>query len=250
MLKVENLTVRYGQISALREVSLRVGSGELVGVIGPNGAGKSSLLLTIAGALAPKSGTITLEGESIVGDSPESLVRRGVALVPERRRIFTQLTVEENLRVGESTRRRGDPEVKADFEELLEKFPILRNRLHASARTLSGGEQQQLAIARSLLPRPRLLLVDEPSLGLAPRMVDLIFSVLEDLRRERVTVLLVEQNAIRTAELADRVYVLRGGTIVASGTGKDVLKSVDLSGVYLGGAGGGAADPAIAGEPA
>jgi branched-chain amino acid transport system ATP-binding protein len=233
MLEVENLVVRYGQITALREVSLQVGAGEIVAVVGPNGAGKSTLLLTIAGALRQTSGTIRHEGNLLAGRPPEARVRDGIALVPERRRIFATLSVEENLKLGATTRKDRSA-VSDDLERALVRFPILRERFHASAAKLSGGEQQQLAIARSLLARPRLLLVDEPSLGLAPRVVRDILEALVGLRASGVTVLLVEQNATQAVDISDRTYLLRNGLVDAAGTKEELLQRRDLFGIYFG----------------
>lgn len=232
MLEVEDLSVYYDRVAALKGVDLTVAGGELVTVIGPNGAGKSTLLLTIAGALRPARGDIRLEGQSVVALTPEQRVRRGIVLVPERRRIFTGLTVADNLQVG----LRG-PAVRneARLDAILERFPILRERFRSSASVLSGGEQQQLALARALLLQPRLLLVDEPSLGLAPLFVELIFSVLEDLRRSGTTTLLVEQNAFRAMKIADRAYVMQTGAIILAGSAEDMREREDIARLYLGG---------------
>ena len=191
------------------------------------------MLLSIAGVVAPTEGTIQLEGRSIVGRSPEEIVRRGVSLVPEGRQIFATLTVAENLLLG-STPRGRSREIPADVESLLDRFPVLRERFHSAAAKLSGGEQQQLAIARALLSRPRLLLLDEPSLGLAPLIVDALFDVLESLHEEGITILLVEQNAALAVDTADRTYVLRGGRIEASGTREELLAMENFERVYFG----------------
>ena len=235
MLEVEKLVVRYGQITALKGVSLKVGEGELIAIVGPNGAGKSTLLLTIAGALTATAGHLIYQGRSLEGIKPEVRVRQGIALIPERWHIFSSLTVGENLMLG-STTRKDKSAVKDDVERSLERFPILKERFHASAANLSGGERQQLAIARSLLASPRLLLVDEPSLGLAPMIVAEVFKVLTNLREEGVTILLVEQNAKQAIAIADRTYVLANGEIVAHGTGAGLAESteVDFLGIYLG----------------
>ncbi len=233
MLKVESLDVSYGQISALRKVSIQVGQGELVGVIGPNGAGKSTLLLAIAGGVRPSAGTITLDGEPLVGMSPEGIVKRGVALVPEGRRIFGTLTVTENLRVAASTRR-DRKQLAGDFAEVFELFPILYNYRRKPAGQLSGGEQQQLAIARALLAKPRLLLIDEPSLGLAPILVDRVFEVMEDLNRKGMTILVVEQNAVRAHALTHRLYVLRTGTIELLEKDPSLVHAIDSGELYFG----------------
>ncbi|MCW3003781.1 MAG: transporter related protein [Conexibacter sp.] len=234
MLKVENLEVRYGRVTAVRGVSFEVAQGEFVGLIGPNGAGKTSTLAALTGLLQPAAGSVTFEGESLLGQTPERIVRRGVSLIPEGRQIFGTLTVAENLSLG-ATSRRDREGVAADLERELERFPILRRYYGTPAGRLSGGEQQQLAIARALLGRPRLLLLDEPSLGLAPLVIDAVFDVLTGLRDEGVTIVLVEQNAARTVEVADRCYVLRNGAVALSGSSDDILATADLAAAYLGG---------------
>lgn len=211
MLTVEGVTTRYGPVTALERVHVRVDEGELVGVVGANGAGKTTLMSTVMGLVKPAAGQVTFLGKPITGLTPESIAATGIALVPEGRHIFGTLTVAENLMLGLTTRRGKKP--ASAFDHVFERFPILKERRHMSARSLSGGEQQQLAIARALVSEPRLLLLDEPSLGLAPRVVELIFQVLEDLRRDGVTILLVEQNARRTLEVANRSYVLRLGRV-------------------------------------
>jgi branched-chain amino acid transport system permease protein len=233
LLEVTNLVVRYGNVVAVHGISLEVGKGEIVGLIGPNGAGKSTTLSAIAGFLAPSAGTIQYEGAILAGEPPEKIVRRGVALVPEGRHILGTLSVAENLQLG-STPLRDRSEVPQRLEEVFERFPVLRRYRDTSASKLSGGEQQQLAIARALLSRPRLLLLDEPSLGLAPLMVDLVFDVLAELREAGVTILLVEQNAVGAVELADRTYILRSGRIVGSGTREELLATTDFAATYLG----------------
>jgi branched-chain amino acid transport system ATP-binding protein len=233
MLEVERLVVKYGPIAAVRDVSLDVQEGEVVGIIGPNGAGKTTTLSAIFGLVRPAAGAITFEGVSLVGLTPESVVRKGIALVPEGRHIFGTLTVAENLQLG-STPRRDRRAFKDDLGDVFARFPILQEYYESPAGRLSGGEQQQLAIARALLSRPRLLLLDEPSLGLAPRMVDLVFEILAELRDEGVTVLLVEQNATRTVEFADRTYVLRDGVVRHSGTRREIVGKLDLAHAYLG----------------
>jgi branched-chain amino acid transport system ATP-binding protein len=233
MLSVDRLTVRYGSITALHGISLDVADGEIVGVIGPNGAGKSTLLLTIAGAVASAGGEVTLDGKSILGERPERLVAKGISLVPEGRHIFHRLTVRENLKLGTTVR--GDRQaVEEDWERVLELFPILRAYLETRAGKLSGGEQQMLAIARALLTGPRLMMLDEPSLGLAPVVIDRVFDTLDRLRANGVTILLVEQNAARTLELADRVYVLRTGNIERSGTSAELAADPQFEHAYLG----------------
>jgi len=232
-LRIRDLVVRYSGTTAVRGISLEVMPGEVVGLIGPNGAGKTSTLSAIFGLVPTASGSIELEGRSLLGLPPERIVRLGVALVPEGRQIFGSLTVRENLRLG-ATPRADRARVDADVRDALERFPVLDRFIDAPAGRLSGGEQQQLAIARALLSRPRLLLLDEPSLGLAPIIIDGVFDAIAELRAEGVTVLLVEQNAARTVEFADRTYLLRTGTIALSGT-RDVLAGkVDLAHAYLG----------------
>jgi branched-chain amino acid transport system ATP-binding protein len=235
VLILENVQVRYGAIAALRGISLRVEKGEIVGLIGVNGAGKTTTLLTIAGVLKPAQGDIVFKGNSIVGQSPEDIVRQGIALVPEGRRIFPGLTVEENLRLGAAVRAdRGA--VQRDIEEMCTRFPILGRRFKQSGGTLSGGEQQQLAIARGLMSRPALLMLDEPSLGLAPILVEEIFELVAQLRETGVTLLLVEQNVQRALEIADRAYLLSTGRVEFEGVAQELRTRVDLASAYLGSA--------------
>jgi branched-chain amino acid transport system ATP-binding protein len=233
MLTVRDLEVRYGTVAALRGVSFDIAADEIVSIIGPNGAGKTSALNAVMGVVPAASGQIVLDGEDITRARPEAIVRLGAAMVPEGRHIFGTLTVEENLRVGATIRRPG-PELDADIEEQLERFPVLSRSYRSNAGKLSGGEQQQLAIARALLSRPRLLLMDEPSLGLAPALVDMAFEIAASLRERGVTVLLVEQNATRAVELADRSYVFVKGEIVASGTSEHLRDRHDIASLYLG----------------
>ena len=233
MLEIDELHVSYGRVPALKGISLVVEKGEIVALVGPNGAGKSTTLSTIFGLVRPDSGSISLEGKPLLGITPERIVRRGLALVPEGRHIFNTLTVGENLEMG-ATARKDRSAVRADIAALLERFPVLERYYKSPAGRLSGGEQQQLAIARALLSRPRLLLLDEPSLGLAPVVIDLVFDVLAELREEGVTILLVEQNAARAIELADRTYVLRTGQISLAGTRDELQDTADLETAYLG----------------
>jgi branched-chain amino acid transport system permease protein len=233
LLTVRDLEVRYGRITAVRGISLHVEEGEIVALVGPNGAGKSTTLSAVAGFLAPTAGSIAFGGRSLLGQPPERIVRRGVALVPEGRQIFGTLTVAENLQLG-STPLADRGRLDEALEDVLKTFPILGTYYRSSAAKLSGGEQQQLAIARALLSQPRLLLLDEPSLGLAPLMVDLVFDVLGELRAGGTTILLVEQNATAAIELADRAYVLGTGRVVAEGTGRELLAEADLAATYLG----------------
>ena len=232
MLEVSGLTTAYGEISALRDANLSVGSGEVVGLIGPNGAGKSPLLNTIAGLLVPRAGRVDFDGQDVSGRSPEELLRAGLALVPERRRIFVDLTVEENLRIGGVTIPASD---RGELlNEMAELFPVLRDKWATSAGYLSGGEAQQLAIGRALMSRPRLLMMDEPSLGLAPILVDTVFQLVEALRDQGRTLLVVEQNATRMLEVADRAYVLRSGEVVAEGTGAELRSDERLFDMFVG----------------
>ena len=233
MLEVRGLTTRYGAISALRDATLSVGAGEVVGLIGPNGAGKTTLLGSIAGLLTPAAGSVTFDGADITGAPPEQLLRSGLALVPEHRRIFTDLTVEENLKIGGVTvAAKERPDL---LDEMAEQFPVLRDKWTTSAGYLSGGEAQQLAIARALMSKPRLLMMDEPSLGLAPVLVDVVFDLISALRQQGRTLLVVEQNATRMLDVADRAYVLRSGEVVAEGSGEDLRGRDDLFDTFIGG---------------
>lgn len=234
LLVVSDLHVRYGAIPALKGIDLHVDQGELVAVVGANGAGKTTTLAAIAGAHRAHSGTITLEGQEIQRRRSAEIARRGIALVPEDRGIFPSLTVDENLRLGSYLVRDG-AEVSRLREQMFERFPILKQRADQGAGTLSGGEQQQLAVARALLTKPRLLMLDEPSLGLSPTLVDRMFEVIQELHREGVTILLVEQNVTRALDLADRAYVLTTGVMTASGTPEEIRASVDIESAYLGG---------------
>ena len=234
MLKITDLSVHYGRVRAVQNLTLEVNQGELVGLVGHNGAGKTTTLMAITGVLRPVGGRIELDGRSLVGMAPDAILRAGISLVPEGRRIFGRLTVGENLRIGTTTRKDGK-RASEDVKELLERFPVLRRDWGKSGAKLSGGEQQQLAIARALLSRPKLLLLDEPTLGLAPLMVDRVFEILDDLRRDGVTILLVEQNAARTIEIADRTYVMRsGGRIEFHGTAEELAQRGDFETAYIG----------------
>jgi branched-chain amino acid transport system ATP-binding protein len=236
MLRLEDVHAQYGAIVALHGVSIDVREGELVALVGANGAGKSTLLSAIAGVLRPHQGRIEFRGESLVGLVPERIVRRGLAMVPENREIFPALTVEENLRLGAYIRKDRD-EFQADLEHMFALFPILQERFAQPAGTLSGGEQQQLAIARALMSHPDLLMLDEPSLGLAPKIVEQVFELIQHLHEDGMTILLVEQNVSLTLEIADRAYVLNMGTVQAAGTPAELRENVDLASVYLGGVG-------------
>jgi len=233
MLEVDAITTRYGAITALHEASLEVRAGEMVALVGPNGAGKTTLLNTVAGLLRPAAGSVRFDGNDITGREPARLVRAGLALVPEHRRIFKDLTVEENLRLGGCTASAADRRIRLD--EAAELFPVLGSKWTTSAGFLSGGEAQQLAVARALMSNPRLLLLDEPTLGLAPTMVDVVFDLLQRLREQGRTLLVVEQNATRALALADRAYLLRTGRIIATGTGAELAADTSLFDSFIGG---------------
>ena len=233
MLKLDNVHVKYGAIAAIRGITIHVDEGEIVGLIGVNGAGKSTTLMTIAGVVQPSKGKIIFEGESIVGRQPEDIVRKGIALVPEERRIFPGLTVAENLKLGAAIRS-DRSEVERDLEQMCSRFPVLADRLGQAAGTLSGGEQQQLAIARGLMSRPLLLMLDEPSLGLAPRLVDEIFDLVVQLHETGVTILLVEQNVERALMIADRAYLLNTGLVEFDGAARELRERVDFASAYFG----------------
>jgi branched-chain amino acid transport system ATP-binding protein len=233
MLKIRDLRVNYGNIVALRGVSLDVGRGEVVAVIGPNGAGKSTLLLSIAGVVRPRSGSIELEGKSTAQMQPEALVSAGLSLVPEGRHIFGSLSVAENLALG-ATVRNDRKAIAADVERVLSMFPVLRDRYRQRANKLSGGEQQMLAIGRAMLANPRLLLLDEPSLGLAPLVVKQVYEAILELRRTGVTVLIVEQNVSRALAAADRTYVLSSGAIAMSGKSSELAGNAAFDAAYFG----------------
>ena len=232
-LVVEDLHVHYGAIHAVRGVSFTVESGEIVSIVGSNGAGKSTIMWTLARVVPLTGGTILLEG-SPLPDLPHLVVERGVALVPERRRLFSALSVRENLAMG--AYKRKDPEGAArDMERCFALFPILKQRLLQLAGTLSGGEQQMLAISRALMSSPRVLLLDEPSLGLAPMIVETLMETIRKIRDEGMTVLLVEQNAAQALDISDRGYIMETGRIVKSGTGRELSDDPDIRRVYLGG---------------
>jgi len=236
LLRVVDLEAGYGPVRVLHGISLDVDEGEVVAVLGANGAGKSTLMATIAGVKVPTAGTIELDGVAIHGAGPEAIVGRGLALVPEGRRIFARLTVVDNLRMGGYTRR--DRRLTQQLDDLMERFPILAERRDQPAGTLSGGEQQQLAICRALMSSPRLVLLDEPSLGLAPVIVDRVFETVRELRdRDGLTVVLVEQSIAMALELADRAYVVTGGRISASGSSSEIAGAArELEAAYLGAA--------------
>jgi branched-chain amino acid transport system ATP-binding protein len=237
MLSVEGLETRYGSVTAVRGLSLEVSEGEIVGVLGPNGAGKTTTLLTVMGLLKPSAGRVRFLGREITALSPERVVAAGIGLVPEGRWILNEMTVRENLLMGAYLRRDGDRALRKDLERLFEIFPVLRQREGQRAGTLSGGEQQMLAIARTLMGRPRLLMLDEPSWGLAPLLVEEIMRVLRHLNEQGTTVLLVEQNARQALEVVRRCYVVELGRVVFSGTPTELRQHSLLTKAYLGGAG-------------
>jgi branched-chain amino acid transport system ATP-binding protein len=233
MLQLEDVEVRYGAVRVVRGLSLRVERGELVGLVGPNGAGKSTTLLAIMGVVAPSAGEISLAGRSLRGRRVDAIARSGVALVPEGRHIFAELTVEENLRLGLVGRRRRDG-VDEDLAWVYDLFPVVRDSLSRNAGALSGGMQQQLAIARALVARPDLLLLDEPSLGLAPTVVETVFGALAEIRARGVTILVVEQRGQLTVGVADRTYVLANGELRLTLTPQDAGDVARLTAAYFG----------------
>lgn len=232
MLKVDNINVYYGQIHALKDVSIEVNQGEIVALIGANGAGKSTTLRTISGLLRSKTGSITLLDENISNTPAYKLVPKGLAHVPEGRRIFLQMTVQENLEMGAYT---NSTNIKAGIEDVFERFPRLKHRKDQIAGTLSGGEQQMLAMGRALMSNPKILMLDEPSMGLAPILVQQIFDIIKELHEMGTTILLVEQNAEMALNIADRAYVLESGRIKLSGTGTELAQSDEIKKAYLGG---------------
>ena len=232
LLELDDLEVRYGAVTAVRDVSMGVQEGEIVGLIGPNGAGKSTTLHAIMGLVPTKSGSIRLRGVTLAGKPPETVARLGIALVPEGRRIFPQLTVDENLRLGLAGRR-SRAGADEDIDAVQELFPIVREFRRRQAGVLSGGQQQQLAIARALVAKPDLLLLDEPSLGLAPKIVDVVFDALAEIRRRGVTVLLVEQRAQRTVAFADRTYLMSNGEIRLTLTPDDASDTDRMVAAYF-----------------
>ncbi|MDA7948782.1 MAG: ABC transporter ATP-binding protein [Hyphomicrobiaceae bacterium] len=234
MLKVDGVTCAYGKVMAVRDLTMEVRQGELVTLIGANGAGKTTTLKAISGVLAPVEGRIEFEGEDITGASARTVLEKGIAHCPEGRRIFPYMTVRENLEMGCFLRNDAQAIAK-DMEKIFERFPILHERRAQAAGTLSGGEQQMLAISRALMSRPRLILFDEPSLGLAPNLVEQTFDIVEQIRSDGVTVVMVEQNALAALELCDRSYVLESGEVTLSGTGNQLLKNKKVQQAYLGG---------------
>ena len=234
MLKVEKLNVHYGVIHALKDVSMEVKEGEIVSLIGANGAGKTTLLQTISGLLKKTSGEVMFLGKSMNKVSAKNIVKEGITQVPEGRHIFPGMSVYENLLMGAYLRKDKDG-IKADLQDIYQRFPILEKRSSQDASTLSGGEQQMLAMGRALMARPKILLLDEPSMGLAPILVKEIFNIIKDINEKGTTVLLVEQNAKMALSIADRAYVMETGNIVMTGTGAELVKSPEIQKAYLGG---------------
>ena len=233
LLRVDDIHVYYGSIHAIKGISFEVNEGEIVTLIGANGAGKSTTLNTVSGLLKPRMGMISFQGESIVGIGASRIVAKGMALCPEGRRVFQQMTVRENLEMGGFTR--PAEEIPASLEDVFQRFPRLKERERQVAGTLSGGEQQMLAMGRALMSKPKLLMLDEPSMGLAPILVEQIFDIIKELHQTGVTVLLVEQNAQMALSIADRAYVLGTGKITISGSAADVLADDRVRAAYLGG---------------
>lgn len=234
MLKVKNLSVHYGMIQAIKDISFEVNEGEIVTLIGANGAGKSTILRTISGLVKPSSGEIEYLGKPIHNVATRKIVEQGIAQVPEGRHVFKGLTVQENLDLGSFTRK-DKQNLAGDLEAVFERFPILRERKNQDAATLSGGEQQMLAMGRALMTKPKLLLLDEPSMGLAPIFIKEIFHIIQDIQKQGTTILLIEQNANVALQIADRGYVLETGNIVLTGTGEELLASDEVQKAYLGG---------------
>ncbi len=232
MLKIENIDVYYGAIHAVKNVSFEVGEGEIVALIGANGAGKSTILKTVSGLMHPRSGSITFCDQNIAHTDAYKLLRTGLAHVPEGRRIFLEMTVQENLEMGAYIRKSVSDE---DLEKVFTYFPRLKERRKQIAGTLSGGEQQMLAMSRALMSHPKLMMLDEPSMGLAPIIVDQVFGIIKELHKSGTTILLVEQNARKALQIADRAYVLETGSITLSGTGAELAKSDEVRKAYLGG---------------
>jgi branched-chain amino acid transport system ATP-binding protein len=233
VLTIEGLACRYGKVAAVRELSMQVNAGELVSLIGANGAGKTTTLKAISGVLGPVAGRITFMGHDITRASPRRILQLGIAHCPEGRRVFPYMSVLENLEMGSYLRADSD-EVASDMQKLFERFPILYERRNQAAGTLSGGEQQMLAISRALMSRPKLVLFDEPSLGLAPNLVERTFEIIKSIRAQGVTVVMVEQNAFAALELSDRSYVLDQGRIIMSGPGMELLNDPHVKAAYLG----------------
>lgn len=234
MLEVKNLSVHYGMIQAVRNVDFKVNEGEIVSLIGANGAGKSTILKTLSGLIHPSEGEIVYLGENIASTSAKKIVEKGLVQVPEGRHVFPGLTVKENLELG-AFLRKDKEEIQKDLEAVFERFPILKERKDQDAQTLSGGEQQMLAMGRALMSRPKLLLLDEPSMGLAPIFIREIFKIIQEIQKTGTTVLLIEQNAKMALSISNRAYVLETGSVVLSGTGQELLESDEIQKAYLGG---------------
>jgi len=234
MLEVKNLSVHYGMIQAVRNVDFKVNEGEIVSLIGANGAGKSTILKTLSGLIQPSEGEIVYLGENIASTSAKKIVEKGLVQVPEGRHVFPGLTVKENLELG-AFLRKDKEEIQKDMEAVFERFPILKERKDQDAQTLSGGEQQMLAMGRALMSRPKLLLLDEPSMGLAPIFIREIFKIIQEIQKTGTTVLLIEQNAKMALSISNRAYVLETGSVVLSGTGQELLESDEIQKAYLGG---------------
>ena len=234
MLEVKNLSVHYGMIQAVRNVDFTVNEGEIVSLIGANGAGKSNILKTLSGLIHPSEGEIVYLGENIASTSAKKIVEKGLVQVPEGRHVFPGLTVKENLELG-AFLRKDKEEIQKDMEAVFERFPILKERKDQDAQTLSGGEQQMLAMGRALMSRPKLLLLDEPSMGLAPIFIREIFKIIQEIQKTGTTVLLIEQNAKMALSISNRAYVLETGSVVLSGTGQELLESDEIQKAYLGG---------------
>ena len=234
MLEVKNLSVHYGMIQAVRNVDFTVNEGEIVSLIGANGAGKSTILKTLSGLIHPSEGEILYLGENIASTSAKKIVEKGLVQVPEGRHVFPGLTVKENLELG-AFLRKDKEEVQKDMEAVFERFPILKERKDQDAQTLSGGEQQMLAMGHALMSRPKLLLLDEPSMGLAPIFIREIFKIIQEIQKTGTTVLLIEQNAKMALSISNRAYVLETGSVVLSGTGQELLESDEIQKAYLGG---------------
>ena len=234
MLRVENLAVNYGMINAVRGVNFEVNQGEIVSLIGANGAGKSTILRTISGLIKPASGTLTYEGQNITKTNAQKIVQLGISHVPEGRHVFKGLSVRENLEMG-AFLRKDRANIEADIQAVYDRFPVLGERQKQDASTLSGGEQQMLAMGRALMSKPKLLLLDEPSMGLAPIFIQEIFNIIQQIQAQGTTVLLIEQNAKMALSIASRGYVLDTGKIVLSGTGQELLESDAVQKAYLGG---------------
>ena len=234
MLEVKNLSVHYGMIQAVRNVDFTVNEGEIVSLIWANGAGKSTILKTLSGLIHPSEGEIVYLGENIASTSAKKIVEKGLVQVPEGRHVFPGLTVKENLELG-AFLRKDKEEIQKDMEAVFERFPILKERKDQDAQTLSGGEQQMLAMGRALMSRPKLLLLDEPSMGLAPIFIREIFKIIQEIQKTGTTVLLIEQNAKMALSISNRAYVLETGSVVLSGTGQELLESDEIQKAYLGG---------------